>query len=162
MSKFVGRHSLSEANNRNNYGKPAFGHPDAPLMPEGRGIAQGMGVEFEVVHGIIPITTPAAVSKMLRAQETAREAGFIDLTEYEILNEVDTKLPHPDLKATMAKRESTEVALNTAELILRNPPKENVWFTHGLVIAGLCDVLGIADQFENFVPKFCEIRELPI
>ena len=162
MSKLVGRHSLSEANNRNNYGTPAFGHPDAPLMDEGRSIAQRMGVEFEAVHGIIPVTTPAAVSKMLRAQETAREAGFVDLNEYKILNEVDARLPYPDLKDAIANRRHTSIALKTAELILENPPEEQVWITHGLVIASLCEVLGVANQFERFVPKFCEIRELPI
>ena len=46
MSKLVARHSLSEANNYNNYGKPAFGHADAPLMPEGFRIAQTMGDEL--------------------------------------------------------------------------------------------------------------------
>ena len=162
MSKLVGRHSLSEANNRHNYGTPAFGHAAAPLMPEGRVIAQGMGTEFEVVYGIIPVTTPAAVSKMLRSRETALEAGFVDLTEYEVLNEVDTKLPHPELRAMIANRQHTEIALKTAHLILENQPEEQVWVTHGLVIASLCEVLGIASQFEHFVPKFCEIRELPI
>jgi hypothetical protein len=162
MSTLVGRHSLSEANNRNNYGTPAFGHADAPLMPEGRLIAQNIGVEFESVHGIIPATVTVAVSKMLRAQETAREAGFINLIEYAILNEVDTQLLHPELKNAIANRQHTTVALQAAELILENPPAEQVWVTHGLVIASLCEVLGIASQFEHFVPRFCEIRELPI
>jgi len=162
MSKLVGRHSLSEANNRNNYGTPAFGHADAPLMAEGRSMAQTMGVEFEAIYGIIPAATPAAVSKMLRAQETAREAGFVDLNEYEILNEVDTRLPHPELKDAIANRRHTSIALKAAELILENPPEEQVWITHGLIIASLCEVLGVAKQFEHFVPKFGEIRELPI
>lgn len=162
MSRFVVRHSLSEANNRHNYGTPAFGHADAPLMPEGRLIAQTMGNEFGVVHGIIPATTPVAVSKMLRTQETALEAGFADLNKYEILNEIDTRLPHVELKNSIAKRRHTRIALNAAELILEHAPKEDVWITHGLVIASLCQVLGISNQFEHFVPKFCEIRELPI
>lgn len=160
--KLVVRHSLSEANNRDNYGKPAFGHADAPLMPEGRIIAQGMGIELESAYGIIPVTTAVAVSRMLRSQETATEAGFIDLNKYTALNEVDTRLPHPELRDAIDNRQHTAVALNRAELILRNPPKEKVWVTHGLVIAGLCEVLGLASQFENFIPKFCEIRELPI
>jgi hypothetical protein len=162
MSKLLCRHSLSEANNRNNYGTPAFGHADAPLMPEGRLIAQNMGDEFEAQHGIIPATTAAAVSKMLRAQETAREAGFVNLSEYAILNEVDTQLPHPELKDAIANRRHTSVALKAAELILENSPEERVWITHGLIIASLCEVLGVSSQFEHFVPRFCEIRELPI
>ncbi|MDB5184201.1 MAG: hypothetical protein JWN38_9 [Candidatus Saccharibacteria bacterium] len=162
MSKLLGRHSLSEANNRHNYGTPAFGHADAPLMAEGRLIAQNMGLEFEAVHGIIPSATPAAVSKMLRAQETAQEAGFVDLREYAVLNEVDTRLPHPELKDAIANRRHTSVALKAAELILEDPPEEPVWITHGLVIASLCEVLGVANRFEHFVPRFCEIRELPI
>lgn len=160
--KLVARHSLSEANNRYNYGKPAFGHADAPLMPEGRIIAQDMGVEFETVYDINPAANPVAVSKMLRSQETAIEAGFMDLREYHILNEVDTQLPYPELKAAIADRRHTAIGLKAAELVLKNPPEEAIWVTHGLVIAGLCEVLGIANQFENFVPTFCEIRELPI
>lgn len=119
MSKLFGRHSLSQANNRDNYGTPAFGHADAPLMPEGRVIAKKMGVEFEVVHGIIPADTPVAVSMMERSPETALEAGFIDLTRYALLNEVDTQLPHPELKAMMANREHTEVALRQLNYSLR-------------------------------------------
>jgi len=162
MTKFVARHSLSEANNIHNYGTPAFGHADAPLMAEGRSIARSMGAELETVYGIISSKTPVAVSKMLRAQETAREAGFVDLVEYSVLNEVDTRLPHPELKALIANRQHTNIALEAAERILRNPPQEQIWVTHGLVIAGLCEALGIASQFEHFVPRFCEIRELPI
>ncbi|MDO8335895.1 MAG: phosphoglycerate mutase family protein [Candidatus Saccharibacteria bacterium] len=162
MSTLVVRHSLSEANNRNNYGTPAFGHADAPLMPEGRQIAQNMGLELQSIYSITPTRTPAAVSKMLRSQETASEAGFIDITKYEILNEVDTKLPYPELKEAIANQQHTPIALKAAKFILDNPPKEQVWVTHGLVIASLCEVLGISNQFEHFVPKFCEIRDLPI
>lgn len=162
MSKFVARHSLSEANNRENHGTLLFGHPDAELMPLGREMAQEMGQVFERVHGIIPVRTRVAVSKMLRSQETALEAGFTDLEEYEVLDEVDTKLPHPELKKSIADRQHSEVALTAAQRILDSPPEEEVWVTHGLVIASLCEVLGVADQFERFVPKFCEIRELPI
>ncbi len=162
MSTLVVRHSLSEANNRNNYGTPAFGHADSPLMSEGRQIARNMGLELQNIHGVNPARKPAAVSKMLRSQETASEAGFIDITEYAILNEVDTKLPYPELKEVIASRRHTAIALKAAELILENPPKEQIWITHGLVIASLCEVLGISNQFENFVPKFCEIRNLPI
>ena len=68
----------------------------------------------------------------------------------------------PELKDTIANRRHTRIALKAAELILESPPEERVWVTHGLVIASLCEVLGIANQFEHFVPKFCEIRELPI
>jgi hypothetical protein len=162
MPKLVGRHSLSEANNRNNYGTPAFGHAGAPLMPEGRSMAKEMGEEFRFVYGIIRVRTPVAVSKMLRSQETAREAGFILLREYECLNEVDTKLPLPELKESIINRRQTAAALKAAELLLQTPPPEEVWITHGLVIAGLCELLGIADRYEHFIPKFCEIRELPI
>lgn len=160
--KLVGRHGLSEANNRNNYGKPAFGNPNAPLMPEGCDMARRMGTEFVDVYGITPAATPVAVSKMQRSQQTAQEAGFVDLREYAILNEVDTQLPLPELRAAIDNRQLADVALKTAELILENPPEESIWITHGLVIASLCDVLGIADKYEHFIPKFCEIRELPI
>jgi broad specificity phosphatase PhoE len=162
MPKLVARHSLSEANNRCNYGSLLFGHPDAPLMEEGKLIAREMGREFEQIFGIMPNATTVAVSLMERSKETALEAGFTSLVKYETLNEVDTKLPHPELKVTIANRQHTDIALQAAQLILKSPPKEHVWITHGLVIAALCAELGISNKFEHFVPQFCEIRELPI
>jgi broad specificity phosphatase PhoE len=156
------RHSLSEANNRNNYGTPAFGHPDAPLMPAGREIAQEMGTKLQEDYKLDPESTPVAVSEMLRAQETAREAGFVIATRYLILNEVDTLLPYGDLREMIQNKHHTDIAIEAAEHILENPPEQQVWVTHGLVIAALCKVLGVENDFENFVPKFCEIRELSI
>lgn len=35
-------HGLSQANNRDNIGTPAFGHPDSRLMPAGRESALGL------------------------------------------------------------------------------------------------------------------------
>lgn len=160
--KLVARHSLSEANNRNNFGTPAFGHADAPLMPEGRAIAQEMGKDFQECFGVVPEKTKVAVSGMLRSQETATEAGFADLKVYTAINEVDTKLPYHELRESITSRQHTTVAIKAAELILENPPEEEVWISHGLVIASLCEVLGISYKFERFIPKFCEIRELPI
>lgn len=162
MSKLVGRHALSEANNHHNFGKPAFGHADAPLMYKGRAMAQAMGGEFIVVHGIIPAITPIAVSKMRRSQETAELAGFVDLRQYESLNEVEAQMSYTDLREAIDNRRYIPLALEAAELLLEDPPEEPAIVAHGLLIAHVCEVLGVAHEFENFIPKFCEIRELPI
>lgn len=163
--KLTGRHSLSEANNRKNYGTPAFDNDDAPLMPEGRPMAQEMGRKFQELYGIIPATTPVAVSELRRTRETATEAGFVIVTPYAILNEVreaKVQLTHAELRASILRRENTPAALRVARLILEDPPEEDVMITHGLVIPALCEVLGVLHKFERFVPAFCEIRELPI
>lgn len=162
MNILVGRHALSEGNNRENLGTPLFGHPDAPLMELGRGQSQDMGRAFLEKYGIMPANTPVAVSNMLRSQETAQYAGFAQLVQYVQLNEVDTELDNTILHQWISEKRHTEIALKAARLILENPPKESVWITHGLVIASLCEILKVSDQFENFLPTFCEIRELQI
>ena len=162
MKILVGRHALSEGNNRDNNGTLLFGHPAAPLMELGRGQSQEMGRAFLDTYGVKPATTPIAVSNMLRSQETARYAGFNHLVQYEQLDEVDTELDYSILKQWINEKRHTDIALKAARLILENPPKESVWITHGLVISAMCEILDVTYKFDNFLPKFCEIRELQI
>ena len=162
MNVLVGRHAISAANDRNNIGTLLFGHPDAPLIELGCEQSYEMGNVFRTKYGIDLENTEVAVSAMRRSQDTARAAGFIGLKPYDILNEVDTLLDYPILREWIDQKRHSDVAIKAAELILKNPPKESVWITHGLVIASLCEILGIVNQFDDFVPKFCEIRELPI
>ena len=161
MSILVGRHGLSGANNRNNIGTLAFASEQAPLMDDGRVQARNMGEQFEVKFGVDPASTPVATSELTRTRQTAEEAGFVAITAYSCLDEIRHDMDLRELRAMLDRGELPPVAIVMAEETLANPPKENVWISHGLRIAGLCAVLGV-HQDERLIPRFCEIRELPI
>ncbi|MCA9338639.1 histidine phosphatase family protein [Candidatus Saccharibacteria bacterium] len=163
MSIYIVRHGLSEANNRNNFGTPAFGNKSAPLMLEGRMAAARLNPLFKHTYNIDPATTPAATSELVRTQETARRAGFTALNSYAALNEVERGLTLDDKRAVRERGVIPREALDAAKELLDNPPTENIWFTHGLLIAGLCKHLGIyQDPKYRIIPHFCEIRQLPL
>jgi broad specificity phosphatase PhoE len=161
MNKLVVRHGLSQANNRANYGTPAFGSPDASLMDEGIVQATNAGVILRENYLIDPSTTTVAVSKMRRTWETANFAGFHTLRPYESLNEAMRGLTLEQIQHIKDTREFPLPALQAAEEVLNNPPEEDIWFTHGLVIASMCKILDV-HQEKSAVPTFCEIRELPL
>ncbi len=160
MSVLVVRHGLSEANNRNNLGNLAFASKDAPLMAKGRIQARSLGERLRTKH-FAGIDSIVATSELLRTKETANFAGFVATHPYESLNEVEHGVDLAALREMLDRKVLPIPAIEAAEALLNNPPTEDIWFTHGLVIAGLSQVLGIA-QDERFIPKFCEVRELPI
>lgn len=163
MPIYVVRHGLSEANNRNNFGTPAFGNKSAPLMFEGRMAAARLKPLFKYTYNINPSTTPVATSELIRTQETALRAGFSALNTYATLNEVERGLTLDDKRAVRERGVIPHEALDAAEELLDNRPEENIWFTHGLLIAGLCKHLNIyQDPKYRIIPHFCEIRQLPL
>ncbi len=162
MSIHAIRHGLSEANNRNNIGTLAFAAKDAPLMEKGREQAREQALVLRAEHGINPVLTPVAVSELLRTQETAREMGFVSHRQDPLLNEVEHDMEGSALRQLLDSGGLPAAALRTAETLLEQRPQESVWVTHGLVIAGLCEVLGIAGQFERLIPRFCDVRVLPV
>lgn len=161
MSVLVARHGCSEANNRNNVGTLAFANEQAPLMDIGREQSRQMGLTLCRTFGVTPQKTAVATSLLARTQETASEAGFTDLYPYTVLNEDIHHLQLAELREMLDRGILPHSALETAEKVLQNPPQEKVWITHGLVIAGLCKVLDMYND-ARLIPKFCEIRELPI
>ncbi len=163
MSKLVIRHGLSQANNRENYGTPAFGSADAGLMDEGVVQSRNLGHILAQNHKIDASSTIVAVSQMRRTWETANFAGFHTLRPYESLDEITTNLSYEDIRHIKVARQLPRIALQAAETVLSNPPQENIWFTHGLLIASMCKVLDIhQDSDARLIPRFCEIRELPV
>ena len=78
------------------------------------------------------------------------------------MNEVKPGIPAVRLKEMLENKNLPEAASFNAKRILKHPPVEPVWITHGLVIAGLCRELGIEDDYEHFIPKFGEIRDIKI
>lgn len=161
--KLVVRHGLSEANNRHNIGTPAFASPDAPLMPEGLAAAERLGLQLQEQFDSNPHTEYIATSQYLRTIQTALTMGAHcnHLRQYAILNELPRQQSGTELRAMLDNGQIPAQALMRAEAILANPPEEDVWVTHGLVIAGLCRTLGVYSN-QRVVPRFCEIRELPL
>ena len=158
MSVLVVRHGLSWANDKNS---AAFGSPDAELMPKGLEQGRMAGISLLEDHGVRPDLSAAAASAMLRSQQTARMAGFTTVNNYAVLNEVD--LPKtPELRKLLDLGEIVQEAREAAERVLANPPRERVWFGHGYLIAALCDLTEIDTSKMRFIPRFGEIRELPI
>lgn len=161
MSIIVIRHGLSEANNRKNYGTPAFGNPEAPLMSEGREQASELSELLVRDFGIELADEPVAVSMMRRAQETAIVAGFRKLHLYPELNEEKGEMTDAETRIALETRRPPEATLTVARLLIEQPPTERIWVTHALLIATICQELGVY-QDERFTPKFCEVRELPL
>ena len=162
MPVIVVRHGLSEANNRNNVGNLAFASETAPLMELGRQQARALRPMLNDEYSINPSATPAATSELLRTQQTAQEAGFLTLKAYSCLDEVKHGMELTSLRAILDEGMLPSIALQSAEAVLNNPPpEESIWFTHGLLIAGLCAALGV-HQDRRLIPRFCEARELPI
>jgi len=158
MSVLIARHAFSEANNGES---EAFGHADARLMPAGRLQAKGMGRYLTEAFGVDVAETAIATSALFRAPETAIEAGFRNITITPLLNEVVSGLTEDEYKAAKEAREVPQCVREAALRVLDSPPRENIWVAHGLLIAGLCDILQVA-QDQRFIPRFCEVRELPI
>jgi phosphohistidine phosphatase SixA len=158
MSVLILRHALSEANDKDS---PAYGHGDAPLKEFG--IVQAMNARDVLAenYGIDPATTPAAASEMLRSQQTAHVAGFTAVRHYAVLNEVHTPKT-PELRALMDQGKIIDEAQEAVERLLANPPAEEIWFTHGYLIAALSQATGLDTSGLRFIPRFCEIRELSI
>lgn len=162
MNTLVIRHGLSQANNRTNYGTPAFGSPNASLMDEGILQAKSLNPILTQDYMVDPTDTIVAVSNMRRTWETANFAGFHTLRPYDSLNEASNNLSLEDIAHIRATKELPRIALQAAENLLNNPPEEKIWFTHGLLIASMCKVLDIHQDREHFIPRFCEIRELTV
>jgi hypothetical protein len=163
MSRLVIRHGLSQANNRENFATPAFGHPDAGLMEQGVIDSVHLQQILAVDYSIDPSSTIAAVSELRRTWETANLAGFHSLRPYQSLNEVSGGLTYDEIAQIRETKKLPAFVLQAAEVTLNNPPEEEVWFTHGLLIAGMCKVLGVYQEpVRRAWPRFCEIRELPL
>lgn len=160
MSILVIRHGLSQANNRES---EAFGAATAPLMELGRQQARQAAVELRGSYKIEPSRVKVAVSELLRTQQTAAEMGFVPVRtrQYGLLNEIEHGLNREQYEKMRDAGRLPDAAMQRARDILRNPPVEDVWVAHGLVIAALCRQLGVGG-FKSMVPKFCEIRKLPI
>ncbi len=154
MKRFVIRHGHTGVTRD---GRAAFGAAGPPLSKLGQKQAAELkqallklGVNFD--------TEPVAVSEFLRTKQTAQLAGFQNLHVSPVLNEIFTGMPGAELKALLELRQLPPIVIQKARAILDNPPKERVWITHGLVIMGLREVLGV--KSDPFDPLHCSILEV--
>ena len=159
MSVLVIRHALSRANDHKD--SLAFGRAEAGLMEKGVHQAVHLGKVLGGLYRINIESQTVAVSEMYRTQQTARVAGFKCIQINPKLNEVASGISKTEIRKYLDNKIVPKPALKAAENILKTPPPEDVWFAHGLVIAGLSHILGIAEG-RRFIPEFCEIRDMEI
>lgn len=139
--------------------RDAFGAEGPPLDELG----QKQAVELRdalIKLRVDPDTETVAVSEFLRTKQTAKLAGFQHIHASPLLNEIFTGMPGSELKAMIEFRQLPPIVLQKAQAILSNPPKENIWITHGLVIMGLREELGL--KGDPFDPLHCRILELDV
>ena len=162
MQKYIVRHGLSQANNHENFGTPAFGSAGAELMPEGWAHARHAGKVLVSNYHFNPVTTHVATSHMRRTQQTALGAGFApeNMTAYSLLDEVTSGLSFDQIANAILLEIPPPSAIAQVEALLDNPPEEPIWFTHGLVIASICYIRGITTT--RFIPRFGEVRKINI
>ena len=153
--KILVRHAQSYANRLT---RLAFGVGGAELTEQGHEQSKILGATFDARS--IDKKQYVAVSELVRAQQTAASAGFIAQTVRPVLNELQTEQSPLEVTRNAANGILPKEAYDRAEELLRNPPPETIWFTHGLVIAGMRDVLGITAP--RLVPEFCEITEIEL
>jgi len=150
MEYILIRHGKTDANRLT---RAAFGKQGAPLNELGR--KQASQLHDQLLKLNVKRNDPVAVSELLRTHETAQAAGLQNLVINKLLNEVQTPDPHKTNELVL-RGELPPEALTAAKKLLRNPPKEKVWFTHGLVIAAVLVELGQMVP-GKLVPDFCEV-----
>jgi len=166
MTVFVGRHGAPAFEFAVEYYAhrtvPEPGSPDT-LSALGEYAAAGMGKELLGKGFFVPgEDMRVALSRHPLAEETAYLAGFPDnrWVQSALLDEVELDMGPAALGAMLAKNKLPQAVLRHAALITEHPPEPRFWITHGLVIAGLCKVLGVPTR--PLVPDYGEIRMLPL
>ena len=164
---WVIRHAQSYANLPQEAGASepvdlAFANRTSKLTPRGIRECGELKPVLSKEYGIVPHKTPAAISTFVRTRETATLLGFKKLKDYSQLDEVEHGMDIEVLRAMIRKGNIPEVAMRTARKTLEDPPREDVWVAHGLLIAGLCIELGIERQFKRKNPGHCEVRQLTL
>lgn len=156
------RHAHSTANNYQGAASARTKH--ARLDREGIREARALAHILPSKYGITPSETEIAVSQFRRTKQTAQVMHFKRMTPYPQLNEVDPGGESEANRALLARRILPDGIIEAAEKLLRKPPPEPVWLTHGLLIAGLC-TLGrtlIKLPRDIPVPFTCEVRLVEI
>lgn len=150
------RHGITAANRET---RLLFGNEGAPLLPKGIIQAESLRSQLEA-QGYNLTTEPVAVSPMLRTLQTAEHAGFQNTRIEPLLTEIDSGLDAKLVTSMLARREVPETVLKKVREMLKTPPPERIWVTHGFIIVALCRLLD--QDYDQFIPDFCEIRTIDI
>ena len=140
MKVLLIRHAKTDANRLT---RALYGKKGAAVNDEGRWQAEKLHDELATL-GVDLDKETVAVSELLRTQQTAQLVGFKNITVDPLLNEVNTSDPKHTL-ALVAQGKLPEEAIIAAKAIIDNPPKQKIWITHGLFIAGILQVIGLTD-----------------
>lgn len=164
---YLVRHGASLANKAHS---EAYGSRDATLQyPDG--VAHALEAERVLIyeHELDP-DTPTAASYLRRSGDTALIAGFTPTAQYHELDEVTlptdmTRDRYHDHKERW-KREGFDehidaYILDHARAALARNIQEKILFTHGLTIAGICNVLG-QHREKSVIPQFGEVRKITL
>ncbi len=157
MRKVLVRHGRSQANYPYEIG---INNRLATLLEEGKQQSRGLTTNL----GKLGIRTDqrVATSTFIRAKQTAWVAGFDYASAYPILDEaVDRPLTGQERDDIKLRRIIPKEALVSADMILLSPPSEEVWITHALVIAGICQRLDVYSDV-SAIARFCETRIINI
>ena len=141
------------------YDRHLFPPEGAPLSDDGVEDAKKLRGELQLLD--LDVSEKVAVSQLVRTQQTAMHAGLLNQRSYETLNEVNSGLEPEDLEELISKKEVPEKAIDAASKLLNNPPKENIWVTHGMLIAAIGEVLGI-EKDKLFIPDMASLTEIEI
>lgn len=152
---YIIRHGKSEGTRHT---EANFGPLGSSLNEQGVQESRKLQMLLEEL-GINVNIEPAATSQKKRAYETAEAAGFKNIKKYQCLNEVARTDSPEVIDAMIAKKEASPVAIAAAQELLKNPPPERIWVTHGQLIAGIAKVLDIPSS-ELFIPELSSITRL--
>lgn len=136
-----------------------FPKEGAPLSDQG--IEDAKLLKVDLHDKKIDLSQTVAVSELIRTKQTAVYAGFKYLKTYPTLNEIDSRLLPAELDEMIKNKGVPERAITAAQKLLENPPEEDVWVTHGMLIAGIGHVLQIPTA-DLYIPAMTSITRIVI
>ncbi|MDQ5913311.1 MAG: alpha-ribazole phosphatase [Patescibacteria group bacterium] len=131
----------------------------APLSDQGIKDAKHLSVQLE--NEKIDLKQTVAVSELIRTKQTAIYAGFQHVRIYDTLNEIESGMPEPELEKLLKNIEVPKKAITAAKRLLNSPPEEDIWVTHGMLIAGIGHVLNIPTT-DLYIPDMASITKIHI
>ena len=102
----------------------------------------------------------AAVSELYRTHQTATYLGFLGMEVYRSLNELQSDLSREQIREQLERSNSMlrRQARTQAVTLFEKPPPVKFLITHGGLMVGMADVLGL--KFKTIVPECLEVREM--
>ena len=153
---FIIRHAQATGGR---YDKHLFPSEGAPLSASGIKDAERLGTELRDKG--IDFNQKVAISAMVRTKQTAESAGFKKLKEYDTLNEICLGLNSDKLDELIENKKAPQEAIVAAKKLLQNPPSENIWVTHGVLIVGIAHVLNVSTT-DLYIPDMASVSEVII